>query len=88
MQFASWYTYGIAGAFWLHDVAHEGSADGKGTVTEDRGMSAWWKKPFQAILAIATFIGGFFICVAGMYVTIRGIIEAYDSGTVGKAFAC
>ena len=29
-----------------------------------------------------------FICVAGMYVTVRAIVEAYASGEIAKPFAC
>ena len=75
--FASWYTYGVAGAFWLHDSYHDGN-----------GVSTWKKKWPQAALAAATFLAGAFICVAGTYVTIRAIVEAYRSGEVGKPFSC
>jgi hypothetical protein len=75
--FASWYTYGIAGAFYLHDSYHDGP-----------GWYAWRKKWPQALLAALTFLAGGFICVAGTYVTIKGIVEAYRSGQVGQPFAC
>lgn len=39
-------------------------------------------------LAIATFFAGAFICVAGTYVTIKAIVEAYGSGAVLQAFSC
>lgn len=75
--FASWYTYGIAGAFWLHDCWHDGD-----------GWRSWASKPFQTSLAIATFLAGGFFCVAGTYVTIKLIVDAYQSGQVSAPFSC
>ncbi|KAF2102817.1 transmembrane amino acid transporter [Rhizodiscina lignyota] len=75
--FAAWYTYGVAGAFWLHDTYHD-----------EGGLRAWRRKWFQTMLCMFTFAAGAFICVAGLYVTIRGIVEAYHDGTVGAPFAC
>ena len=75
--FASWYTYGIAGAFWLHDSYHDGD-----------GFRTRRRKWFQALLTMATFAVGAFICVAGTYVTIKGIADAYKNGTVGSSFSC
>lgn len=75
--FAAWFTYGIAGAFWLHDSYHDG-----------QGFRSWAAKPFQATLAILTFAAGGFICVAGSYSSIRAIVEAYKSGLVAAPFAC
>lgn len=75
--FASWYTYGIAGAFWLHDAYHDGN-----------GVRTWTKKWPHTLLTTATIAAGAFICVAGTYVTIRGIVDAYGSGSVGKPFSC
>jgi amino acid permease len=75
--FASWYTYGVAGAFWLHDAYHDGD-----------GFKTWKRQWIQSSIAIATFLVGAFICVAGTYVMIKGIVEAYESGTVGSPFAC
>ncbi|OCK77191.1 transmembrane amino acid transporter [Lepidopterella palustris CBS 459.81] len=75
--FASWYTYGIAGAFWLHDSYHDGD-----------GVRTWRRKWGQTLLAAATFLAGGFICVAGTYVTVKGIADAYKSGSVGASFSC
>lgn len=75
--FASWYTYGVAGAFWLHDSYHD---EGK--------FSAWKRKWKQAVLSVLTFAAGGFICVAGTYVTIRAIVKAYGDGEVGSPFSC
>ncbi|KAF7319975.1 Amino acid transporter [Mycena kentingensis (nom. inval.)] len=75
--FASWYTYGLAGCFWLHDTYHL-----KG------GWHAIRRRPVGASFAIVTVAIGAFICVAGTYVTIRLINDAYKSGSVGKPFTC
>lgn len=75
--FASWYTYGIAGAFWLHDawVDHGGS----------HALKTRW--PMTG-LSVATLAAGAFICVAGMYVTIKQIVDAYAGGVVTAPFSC
>ncbi|KAK1623574.1 transmembrane amino acid transporter [Colletotrichum phormii] len=75
--FAAWYTYGIAGAFWLHDNYHDYD-----------GWRQWARKWFQAFVAVLTLAAGGFICVAGTYVTVKGIVEAYESGAVGEPFSC
>ena len=75
--FASWYTYGIAGAFWLYDVYHD-----KG------GFRAWKERWAMTGINVATLGAGAFICVAGMYVTVKQIVDAYASGVVSKPFAC
>lgn len=75
--FAAWFTYGIAGFFWLHDSYHD-----------DGGVRAWKRRWFQSLLSILTILAGAFICVAGMYVTVRAIVDAYASGTITKPFAC
>jgi len=76
--FASWYTYGIAGAFWLHDARY---FSGEGT-------QAWRRRPVQFVLCVLTILGGAFICVAGTYVTIDLIVLAYQGGAVGAPFSC
>jgi hypothetical protein len=63
--------------FWLHDSYHD----------ED-GIRTWRRKWFQATLSILTILIGGFICVAGMYVTVKAIVEAYESGEVPNPFAC
>ncbi|KAF6797532.1 transmembrane amino acid transporter [Colletotrichum musicola] len=75
--FAAWYTYGIAGAFWLHDSYHDYG-----------GVREWARRWFQTLLSVLTFAAGGFICVAGTYVTVKGIVEAYESGAVGEPFSC
>jgi len=75
--FAAWFTYGVAGMFFLYDQYKDGD-----------GTKQWRRKPIQSILAFLTILAGAFICVAGTYVTIKAIIEAYQSGAVPPAFSC
>lgn len=75
--FAAWYTYGVAGFFWLHDAFHDFD-----------GFRTWRKRWPETTLAVLTIAAGAFICIAGTYVNIRGIIEAYNDGTVSGAFSC
>ncbi|KAH7915339.1 transmembrane amino acid transporter protein-domain-containing protein [Hygrophoropsis aurantiaca] len=75
--FAAWYTYGIAGFFWIHDTYHL-----KG------GRAALRQRPVGTILALLTILAGAFICVAGTYVSIKLIAESYAAGLVGKPFTC
>jgi hypothetical protein len=84
--FASWYTYGIAGAFWLHDAWH-GLDKGRRS-NGVYGFGAWVRSPGKTVTNIATFFAGAFICVAGTYVSIKLIMDAYSSGSVGAPFAC
>ena len=39
-------------------------------------------------LSVATLAGGAFICVAGMYVTVKQIVDAYASQVVTSPFSC
>ena len=75
--FASWYTYGIAGAFWLYDAWHY-----KG------GREAWVRNWPMTGLSVATLAAGAFICVAGMYVSVKQIVDAYKSNEVSSPFSC
>ncbi|KAJ7783489.1 transmembrane amino acid transporter protein-domain-containing protein [Mycena maculata] len=75
--FASWYTYGIAGFFWMHDSYHL-----KGGWPGIRG------RPGQCVLAVLTILAGAFICVAGTYVSVKLIAQAYSEGLVGRPFSC
>ncbi len=63
--FASWYTYGLAGFFWLHDVVH---FEGRGGLR---------KQPVMLVLSILTVLAGAFICVAGTYVSIKVLVLSY-----------
>ncbi|KAI4092459.1 MAG: hypothetical protein L6R37_007574 [Teloschistes peruensis] len=75
--FASWYTYGIAGAFWLYDSwVYKG------------GLEGWKRRWAMCGISWLTLVAGAFICVAGMYVTVKQIVDAYDSGVVSKPFSC
>lgn len=75
--FASWYTYGLAGAFWLHDAYYDGG-----------GVGAWRRQWVMALLNLWTLLAGAFIMVAGTYVTVKSIVDAYRSGVVGTPFSC
>lgn len=75
--FAAWYTYGIAGMFWAYDAYHY-----------QGGSQAFKKQKTMTALSILTVIAGAFICVAGLYVTIVSIVEAYQSGAVPPPFTC
>ncbi|KAI5271250.1 transmembrane amino acid transporter [Aureobasidium subglaciale] len=69
--FASWHTYGLAGAFWWHDTHYFG--DGWKSVRQ-----RWLK----FLLCSATLVFGGFICVGGLYAIIKSLIEAYASGAL------
>ena len=58
--FASWYTYGIAGMFWLHDTYHL-----------QGGMAAFRHRKVGTAAAVLTVCIGAFICVAGTYVFVK-----------------
>ncbi|KIY65513.1 hypothetical protein CYLTODRAFT_379300 [Cylindrobasidium torrendii FP15055 ss-10] len=73
--FASWFTYGVAGMFFIHDTHH----------SED---TSFRRKPIQTALAVFSILAGGFICVAGTYVFIKLIVDAYNDGTVGQPFTC
>lgn len=63
--------------FWLHDSYHD-----------EGGFFAWRRKWIQAILCVLTILIGGFICVAGLYITIRQISDAYADGLIPSPFAC
>lgn len=75
--FASWYTYGLAGMFWVFD-----------TWVDKGGMRALMERWPMAGLSAATLIAGAFICVAGMYVSVKQIVDAYATGKVTAPFSC
>ncbi|CAN8104116.1 unnamed protein product [Discula destructiva] len=75
--FASWYTYGIAGFFWLFDAYHFGM-----------GKAEFRRSWVMTTLCVLTILAGAFICVAGMYVTVDGIVMAYQDGTLAAPFSC
>ncbi|KAF9469307.1 transmembrane amino acid transporter [Collybia nuda] len=75
--FAAWYTYGIAGAFWMHDAYY---FHGK--------MHALKKYWMMTIASMLTIVAGGFICVAGMYVSVKSIVVAFNEGTLAEPFSC
>ncbi|BFZ56397.1 hypothetical protein PYCC9005_003443 [Savitreella phatthalungensis] len=80
--FASWYTFGLGGFFILHLLWY-GWARSKAT-----GIDGWRQNPIQTTLAFLCIIAALFICVAGTYVTIKLIADAYSSGLIGTPFQC
>lgn len=60
--FASWFTYGLVGAFWLYD-AYNGL--GAGRIYGVYGFKAWASSPQRLVINILTLLAGLFICVAG-----------------------
>ncbi|MCJ1382431.1 hypothetical protein MMC17_005544 [Xylographa soralifera] len=75
--FASWYTYGIAGAFWIYDAYHYRG-----------GTAALRRHAVMTTLSVLTLLAGAFVCVAGMYVTVDSILLAYAAGTIAAPFSC
>ncbi|KAI0124046.1 transmembrane amino acid transporter [Xylariales sp. AK1849] len=75
--FAAWYTYGLAGAFWLHDTYYF-----KG------GSRAWAKRPLMTTVNVLTVLAGAFICVGGLYATIKALQMASESGSLPPPFQC
>lgn len=57
--------------FWLHDAYHDG-----------HGFSAWTRRWPGTIMAVLTVVAGLFICIAGLYVNIKAIVDAYVSRLV------
>jgi len=89
--FASWYTYGLAGAFWLHDAYYGFPVMGFTSAHRVRsagGTSTLVNHWFMTTVNVLTVLAGAFICAGGLYVSIKGIIEAYASGSVGSPFTC
>ena len=81
--FAAWYTYGLAGAFWLHDTYF-----GYNFGSARSGWQELARRPLMTVLNVLTLLAGAFICIGGMYVYVRGISEAYASGAVPAPFSC
>ncbi|KAI1339082.1 transmembrane amino acid transporter [Xylariaceae sp. FL0016] len=75
--FAAWYTYGLAGAFWLHDTYHD-----KG------GSRAWIERPAMFSINVFTVLAGAFICVGGLYATITALHDAAAAGELQTPFQC
>ncbi|GJE87015.1 amino acid transporter [Phanerochaete sordida] len=73
--FASWFTYGISGLFWFHL-----------TPKEER-WGTWWQKTFTIFWG-AVVLSGFFIMIAGLYSSIWGIVQGYQSGSFPDPFSC
>jgi hypothetical protein len=75
--FAAWFTYGIAGFFWLHDIYYlEG------------GKQALKRRPVGTVLAVLTILAGAFICVAGTYVFVKVRLSSAFSRWIRTQTAC
>ncbi|KAL7624968.1 hypothetical protein AAE478_004182 [Parahypoxylon ruwenzoriense] len=75
--FAAWYTYGLAGGFWLHDTYYfKGRYDG------------WFRRPLMFITSVLTILAGGFICVGGLYATIYSLRQAAQAGELLPPFQC
>lgn len=75
--FASWFTYGLAGVFWWHDTHFLGHHRAwKGGQDSPRGWRAVKRHKIQFGLAVAAIVSTMFICVAGTYAIIKGIVVA------------
>lgn len=59
--FASWYTYGIAGFFWIYDTY----------CLSGEGIRALKRRWAGTVVALLTILSGAFICVAGTYVSVK-----------------
>lgn len=88
--FASWFTYGLAGAFWWHDTHHFGHAQAYKYPRKSfvRGWAAVRQHKFGFALVVLTLLAGAFIMVGGLEAIISGIVQTYASGQVGQPFAC
>lgn len=76
--FAAWYTYGLAGFFWIHDTYHLHG-----------GRKELCDRPVGMILAILTILAGAFICVAGTYVSVQvcSLLHSMSRATVLLTFS-
>ncbi|KAI1151244.1 transmembrane amino acid transporter protein-domain-containing protein [Nemania diffusa] len=75
--FVAWYTYGLAGAFWLHDTYYF-----KG------GFEAWLRQPFMLVLNVLTVLAGAFVSVGGLYAMVVSLLRASAAGELSPPFQC
>ncbi|KAI0345125.1 hypothetical protein BDW22DRAFT_1426816 [Trametopsis cervina] len=73
--FASWFTYGISGVFWLH-------LNPRG----ERWTTPWMK--VKTVFWSSIVMMGAFIMIAGLYASIVSIIDGYTNGTFPAPFSC
>jgi hypothetical protein len=62
--------------FWLYDAYSNG------------GYKNWRKRPLGTGTSVLTIVMGAFVCVAGTYVSVTLIAEAYSSGSIPRPFSC
>ncbi|KAI1181177.1 transmembrane amino acid transporter [Nemania sp. FL0916] len=75
--FVAWYTYGLGGAFWLHDAYYF-----------QGGFQAWLRQPMMLVLNVLTVLAGAFFSVGGIYATIVSWIRASAAGELPIPFQC
>ncbi|KAI0689778.1 transmembrane amino acid transporter protein-domain-containing protein [Cytidiella melzeri] len=73
--FASWFTYGISGLFWLH--LHPAS---------QRWTSPWMR--LKTVFWFGIIMMGAFIMIAGLYASVVSIVDGYKDGTFPAPFSC
>ncbi|KAH8106923.1 transmembrane amino acid transporter protein-domain-containing protein [Cristinia sonorae] len=73
--FASWFTYGISGIFWLHLTPRSE----RWTTTRQKMTTIFW---------ISIILMGAFIMVGGLYASITSIVDGYTSGGFPAPFSC
>ncbi|KAK7693890.1 hypothetical protein QCA50_003463 [Cerrena zonata] len=73
--FASWFTYGISGIFWLHLTPRSE----RWTTTKQKAKTIFW--------SLVVMMGAL-IMVAGLYASIVSIIDGYKSGGFPGPFSC
>lgn len=63
--------------FWMFDSYHD-----------ENGFDTWRRKWAQSLMCILTILVGAFICVAGLYVTIKQLADDYAAGVIPSPFSC
>jgi hypothetical protein len=52
------------------------------------GWRAWAERPAMLVINVLTILAGAFICVGGLYATIKALQVASDSGALPSPFQC
>jgi hypothetical protein len=70
--------------FWGVAYFRMRKADGAVSIFRERTFRGW----FEGILNIVIIVTGVFFLTVGTYATIQGIIDEYETGSVGRPFSC
>ena len=70
--------------FWGVAYFRMRKADGKLAIVQERSLWGYFVAGFNVFIILI----GFFFLTAGTYVSVEGIIEAFESGSVGSVFSC